>query len=77
MNDIPWLSPESFQKLEGQTRMKIGGVLGVFDMYGQGTYIPSALEAIMEIVTWYGLQVRGKDKMLIVEPMVNPEKGSR
>lgn len=77
MTDIPWLNEEAYARLEGLTRLKLTGVLGVFGMYGQEVFIPPAIEAIMEIVVWYGLQVRGKDKMLIVEPMVNPERERR
>ncbi len=63
MNEIHWLTDEAYEKLEGSARLKVNGILGVFSMYGQQLLVPGAIEEIMQVMRWYGLQVRGVDKV--------------
>ena len=59
----PWIPEEDYRKLEGQVRLKLNAILGVFDVYGQGAFIPETREAIIQVVRWYGLRLRGVDKI--------------
>jgi hypothetical protein len=69
----PWLPEDEYTKLEGQVRLKLNGVMNVFNGYGQGVYVSEAIEAIMQVIRWYGLRLRGVDRippeMLIYNPL--------
>ncbi len=47
MSEYHWLYEETYAKVEGQTRLQIGAILGVYNLYGMGVYFPQTLEAIM------------------------------
>ena len=57
----PWLSEEDYQELESHVRLKLNGVFQVFNVYGQKVFIDEAIEAVMQVMRWYGLKLRGVD----------------
>lgn len=56
------LSDEEYTKAIGQFRLAVNAMLGVFDRYGQGVYIPGASDEIVRLAEDFGLRVRGVDK---------------
>jgi hypothetical protein len=73
----PWLPEDEYIKLEGQVRLKLNGVMNVFNCYGQGVYVSEAIEAIMQVVRWYGLRLRGVDKIPPEKLIYNPMEDER
>jgi len=67
--DLPfvWLEDDQYQKAVGQLRLQLNGILGVFDMYGLGVHIPSAISAIVAVCEQFGMRVRGDDEPINYE----------
>lgn len=57
-----WLPDAQYQKSKTQLTMQIGGVLKIFNVYGQEPYIRQATEEIVKLCEDFGLRVRGLDK---------------
>lgn len=76
MNNIShWLSDEEFQKAIGQWRINAGEILGVFNLYGMGGYIPGALAELEEITIDFSKRTRGeKDQPIRVKNRRNPRR---
>ena len=72
MSEYHWLDEETYAKVEGQTRLQIGAILGVYNLYGMGVYFPQTLEAIMQVVRQYGKRVRGKDAPIVFDTKLLP-----
>jgi hypothetical protein len=63
-----WLSNEEYDKLLGQTRLKLNGIMAVFNTYGQQPYVHEAVEQALNVCENFGLRVRGIDKPLLIAP---------
>jgi len=59
---IPWLSDSDYKKAVGQLRLQFNGVFEPFHGYGQGVFIPGAIEECVKLAEDFGLRVRGIDK---------------
>ena len=64
---IHWLSDDEYAKAITQLTLQVGGVLGVFDLYGLGVFIPGAMGEIVRLAEDFGLRVRGIDKPISLE----------
>jgi hypothetical protein len=73
----PWMPEGEYAKLEGQVKLRLNGIMQVFNAYGQSVYIPEAIEAVMQVVRFYGLRLRGVDEIppekLIYNPLEDPD----
>lgn len=71
MDNVPagihWLSQEDYDKAVGQLRLQLNGVFSVFNVYGQGAFIPQAVEECLCLAEDFGLRVRGIDKPIALE----------
>lgn len=67
-----WLPDEEYQKVVGQLRLQLNGVLAPFNAYGLGVFIPGAVTEIVKLCEDFGLRVRGVDKAISLE-MVRKE----
>jgi len=67
---FPWLSEEEYEKLIGQFRLQLNGVMNVFNVYGMGDYIPAAIEEIIGLVHQFGMRVRGDDRLIQIKRRV-------
>ena len=59
---IPWLPDDEYQKAKGQLRLQLNGVFIPFHGYGHDTFIPEAINQVIELAEDFGLRVRGVDK---------------
>ena len=59
--DINWLDDMTHAKARSQFKMNVMAAMKVFDIYGQGVYIPVVAEIITRLAEQYGLRVRGVD----------------
>ena len=72
MSDYPKISEADYQKAKGQFKMAVGEVLSVFYLHGMHSYIPGALEEIVELAEQFGKRVRGADKPIQLTKRRNP-----
>ncbi len=63
----PRIPDDDYAKALGQYRLQVGGVLGAFDLYGMGDYIPGALQTIVSLTEQFGMRIRGKDQIIQVD----------
>ena len=64
---IHWLPQAEYDKAVGQLRLQLNGVFKIFDIYGQGVFIPQAVEEAVRLAEDFGLRVRGIDKPMSLE----------
>ena len=68
---IHWLPDREYAKAVGQLRLQLVGVFHPFDVYGQGVFIPQAVEECVRLAEDFGLRVRGVDKPVSLERVRN------
>lgn len=67
---INWLPQEEYDKTISQLRLQLNGVFNVFNLYGQGVYIPLAIEECVRLAEDFGLKVRGVNNKPIALELV-------
>jgi len=55
------------EKLKGQFRLGLNGILKPFNLYGMGIYVPAAIELIMELLDKYESNLEGEETPLEVD----------
>lgn len=71
---FPWLDDDEWSKAYGQARLKINGILGVFNCYGLHIFITPVLDQIMSVLVDFSMRVRGEDHPIgrKIEPFASP-----
>jgi hypothetical protein len=68
-----WLPDSEYQKARTQLYMQVGGVMQIFNVYGQEPYTRQATEEIVKLCEDFGLRVRGLDKAISLEYVRRPK----
>ena len=55
------------EKLKGQFRLGLNGIMKPLNLYGMGIYVPVAIELIMELLDKYEKNLEGKETPLQVD----------
>jgi hypothetical protein len=59
---FPWLSEEEWEAALQDLKRKVGSLLGVFNCYGMGDYLPHVLWQILDSAIDFSMRVRGEDR---------------
>ena len=64
MEKIP---EEIYQKYKGQLKLNMTNLLGVFNCYGMGDFIPDVVEELVSLAEQFSMKIRGKDRPYTVK----------
>lgn len=75
--NIPWLSPDDYNKALFQFRAGVGAVLKPLRTMGQSPFVDQAEHHIAKLAEDFGLRVRGVDHQIDTEETVAHRNGMR
>ncbi len=65
---IPFLPDEDYAKAIGQFRLQLNAVFQPFQMYGMDTFVPGAINEVIQLAEDFSLRVRGdRDKPISID----------